>query len=105
MSEYVIIIWTAANIEEARNISRKLVEERHVACASLIPTVESIYEWEGRIETSQESKVLFKTRREKFAAVEQVIRENCSYDVPEITAISLETGHQPYFDWIDAVTG
>ena len=105
MSDYVIIVWTTGSIDEARRISRYLVQERLVACASIIPWVESIFLWNNKLDTEQESKVLLKTRRERFDAVKQTILDNCAYEVPEITCLSLEDGNQAYFDWIDQSVG
>ena len=100
MSEPIIVFWTCAGIDEARHVARTLVKAKLVACANIIPQVESIFEWEGNFDVSQESKVLFKTTLERFEAVKARILELCSYDVPEISYVIVDGGHQPYFEWV-----
>jgi len=94
------IIWTAANLEEARKVARALLEKRWVACANIIPFVESIYIWEEKVETAQEVKVFFKTREEKYSLVKEYIQANCSYDIPEISKLIIDESNPSYEDWI-----
>lgn len=100
MSEFIEINWTSGSIEEARKISRYLVQERYVACAQIVPWVESIYMWNNQIETSQESKIVMKTRLENFDSIKKIIKENCKYEVPEITFHSIEGGNEEYLQWL-----
>lgn len=102
MSDYIEIHWTAGSLDEARKVSRYLVQERLVACAQIIPWIESVYRWNGQLETSQESKIVFKTRREQYAAVRKAIEENCSYEVPEITFRAIDGGNENYLSWLDS---
>lgn len=104
MTGFVIIQWTSANIDEARVIARQLVEGKHVACANIIPVVESIYLWKGKVETDQEVKVFFKTREEKFDVVKEFIRNNASYEVSEILKINIDDANEEYLQWIKDVT-
>lgn len=101
MSEPIEIHWTASSIDEARKVCRYLVQERHIACAQIIPWVESIYMWDNQLETAQESKIAIKTVRGKFDTVRQIIEENSSYEVPEITWRSIEGGNDAYLSWLD----
>lgn len=100
MAEFIEITWTCGSIDEARKVCRYLVQERHVACAQIIPWVESVYMWDNQIETSQESKVVLKTRFEKFETVRQIIEDNASYDVPEILWKTIEGGNEEYLEWL-----
>ncbi|NGX53982.1 MAG: Divalent-cation tolerance protein CutA [Chlamydiae bacterium] len=100
---FIQIYWTCGNIEEAREISRYLVQNHLVACANIIPKVESIYLWKEKLETGKEVKVIFKTREEKFEAVKEAILARCSYDVPEILQVPITDGHQPYLNWVASV--
>ena len=100
MSEFIEIHWTCGSIDEARRISRYLVQERFVACAQIIPWIESIYMWDNKLETTQETKVIFKTRGARFDKIKEIIKQNCSYEIPEISRIAIEGGNQDYFDWI-----
>lgn len=100
MSEYIQIQWTCKDEEEAKKISRLLIENRYVACANILPRVESIFSWKGRIESAQESKVLLKTLSSNFEAIKEIINENSSYDVPEIISFPIEHGNEEYLNWM-----
>lgn len=99
MSEFIEIHWTSGSIDEARKISRYLVQERYVACAQITPWIESIYLWNGQLETTQESKILLKTRKELYESIKKVILENCTYQVPEIIYQHIDGGNEDYLAW------
>ena len=101
---YVEIHWTTGSIDEARKVARYLCQERLIACAQVIPWVESIYMWDNKLQTTQESKVVMKTRRDKFEAIKEVIQKNTTYEVPEIILIQIDDGNKAYFDWIEENT-
>lgn len=71
MAEFIEINWTSGSIDEARKVSRYLVQERLVACAQIIPWIESIYMWNNQLETTQESKVTLKTKRIFFDEIKK----------------------------------
>ena len=91
------------DLEEARRLAQMLVEERVVACAQIIPSVESIYVWNDKIESSRECKVVLKTLAGKFGVVKGMIQKFCSYDVPEITAVAISQGNSEYLNWMREV--
>lgn len=97
-----IVLTTTSNADEAALIARTLVEERLAACASLIPAVESVYHWEGQIETSTEALLLLKTGLDQLAALESRLRELHSYQVPEFLVLDVESGSHPYLEWLHA---
>lgn len=101
MSDYIEIHWTSGSLDEARKISRYLVQERYVACAQITPWIEAIYMWNNQLETSQESKIVFKARADNYEAIKKIIKENCSYELPEITFIHIDGGNQEYLDWLN----
>jgi periplasmic divalent cation tolerance protein len=96
-----IVLTTTANHEEAVHLARTLVEERLAACASLLPSVESIYHWQGEIETSRETMIVFKTEAEQIPALEARLQALHSYQTPEFLVLRIETGSQAYLDWIN----
>lgn len=100
MSEFIEIHWTSGSIDEARKISRYLVQEKLVACAQITPWVESIYLWNGQLETTQESKILLKTHKDHYEQIKKVILENCTYQVPEITYQYIDGGNEEYLNWV-----
>jgi periplasmic divalent cation tolerance protein len=97
----ILILWTCATLEEARRICKELVERKLVACANIIPHVESIYFWENKVENGNESKVFLKTVQRHFEAVRGYIREHSSYDIPEVSQISIAIGNPDYFRWVE----
>jgi len=100
MTDKRIVLSTAGSEDEARNIAHHLVEHHLAACVNLVPQIESIYRWQGKIESSQEWLLLIKTTAEKFPAVRDAIRELHSYELPECIAISVEDGSADYLEWI-----
>lgn len=102
--EFIEISWTSGSIDEARKVSRYLVQERYVACAQIIPWIESVYMWNNQLETSQESKIVFKARLENYDKIREIIEKNCRYEVPEITWSHIEGGNKKYMDWLEEST-
>src|ERR1700733_5249371 len=104
MSEFIEIHWTSGSIDEARKISRYLVQERYVACAQIVPWIESIFMWNNKLETAQESKIVLKTRIENYEKIRQIIEQNSKYEVPEIIWFKIEGGNKSYMDWLQEST-
>jgi periplasmic divalent cation tolerance protein len=100
MTNKQIVLTTTGSEEEARKIARHLVENRLAACVNILPQVESIYRWEGKVESSREWLLLIKTTARKFAAVRDAILELHSYDLPECVALSIEDGSPSYLKWL-----
>ncbi|HSI11806.1 MAG TPA: divalent-cation tolerance protein CutA [Chthoniobacter sp.] len=97
----LIILTTWPDAEIARAAARKVVEEKLAACANVVPGVESIYRWQGNIETSSEVLVIFKTTPARYAALEARIRELHSYEVPEILSLPIGSGLPAYLGWVE----
>jgi len=100
MTDKRIVLTTAGSEEEAQKIARHLVEKRLAACVNIIPQVESIYRWQGKVESAREWLLLVKTTQERFPAVRDAIRELHSYDVPECVVLSIEAGSSDYLQWL-----
>lgn len=100
MTDKRIVLSTAGSEEEARRIARHLVEEQLAACVNIVPQIESIYRWQGKVESSQEWLLMIKTTSERFASVRDAIRAMHSYELPECIAISVEDGSAAYLEWI-----
>lgn len=103
-SEYIEIHWTCASFDEAEKASFALVKEELVACAQIIPELQSIYRWKGSIERAKECKIIFKTRRDLFEKVKKRLQMLTSYEVPEIIALPIEEGSSSYLSWISDST-
>ena len=100
MTDKRIVLSTAGSEEEARKIARYLVESRLAACVNIVPRIESVYRWEGKVESNHEWLLVIKTTGERFPAVRDAIRELHSYELPECLAISIEDGSTDYLEWI-----
>jgi len=99
-TDVIYIFWTCRDKQEAGRIIHQLLDQRLIACASLFPQIESIYRWEGNIETSQEVKVILKTIQKHFDAVQSYIQTQCSYQIPEILQVDITQGNPRYLSWV-----
>ncbi len=86
--------------EEAARLGRTLVEERLAACATILPRVHSIYRWQDKIESSDETLLLLKTAIEQLPALESRLNELHSYETPEFLVLGVEAGSQSYLSWL-----
>ncbi|MBN2167838.1 MAG: divalent-cation tolerance protein CutA [Actinobacteria bacterium] len=102
MSEFIQVFTTMGDREEAEKISRAVVEGRAAACGQVIGPIRSTYWWEGKLETSEEWLCLFKTVRDSYPKIELLIKENHSYDVPEIIAVPITAGSKDYLFWLSS---
>jgi periplasmic divalent cation tolerance protein len=96
---YGVVLVTASSQQEAEEIATSLVKSQLAACASLVP-IQSIYTWQGELHQEQEWQLLIKTDLSKFQTLAAKIRELHSYEVPEIIALPIIAGSQPYLNWI-----
>lgn len=97
-----MILCTFPNLEQARQIGTVLVERQLAACVNLLPGVESIYRWQGKVETAGEVLAIFKTGAAAFSAFEKALTELHPYEVPEIIALSPEKIAESYRAWVCA---
>jgi periplasmic divalent cation tolerance protein len=95
-----IVLTTTGSEDEARKIARHLVENRLAACVNLIPRVESIYRWQGKVESATEWLLLIKTTVDRFPEVRDAIGELHSYEVPECVVLPIEDGSETYLQWL-----
>ena len=101
MSEHFVIFITAGSKEEADKISRGLVESKLAFCVSTLPKVQSTYYWEDKIHVDEEFLLIVKTRQDQYEALETWVKNNHSYEVPEIIALPIEQGLPAYLNGID----
>ena len=100
MPEALIVFTTFPDLDTARQIGTKLVEEQVAACVNLLGPAESIYRWQGSIETAREIPALIKTTRAGFAKLEAALRRLHPYEVPELLAVPVDSGSKAYLDWL-----
>jgi periplasmic divalent cation tolerance protein len=101
--EYCIILTTCPDNKEAKTLASKLIKEKLAACVQLSP-ITSYYTWKGDTHTDPEVRLLIKTRTKLYGLVEQFIKQNHSYEVPQIVQITINDGSDEYLDWIDENT-
>ena len=99
--QHIVVFVTAGSQEEADKLSRGLVEEKLAFCVNAIPSIKSTYYWEDKLCVDEEILLIIKTRSGKFEALESWVRKNHSYSVPEVIAIPIVKGSQPYLKSID----
>ena len=105
MEQHIVVYITAGSNEEAEKLSRGLVEEKLAFCVNAVPQVKSTYFWEGKLCVDDEILLIVKTRTEKYEALETWVRKNHSYDVPEVIALPIIKGSEPYLKGIDDWVG
>lgn len=101
MTDKVLILTTAGTEAEARKLAESLVERRLAACVNIVPRIQSVYRWEGKVESSEEFLLLIKTTEARTADVQSAIRELHSYELPEFVVISIKAGSAEYLNWIN----
>ena len=104
MTDALLVFTTLPSADKAAELGRVLVEERLAACANLIPAVRSIYRWQGKLQDENEVLVLLKTRAEHLERLKLRILELHPYEVPEVLAVPVEAGYQPYLEWLAGET-
>jgi periplasmic divalent cation tolerance protein len=105
MTDKRIVFTTSGSEDEARRIAQHLVENHLAACVNLIPRIESIYRWQGKVESNREWLLLIKTTAAEFAGVREAIRDLHSYELPECIAIVIEDGSPDYLHWLEQSVG
>jgi periplasmic divalent cation tolerance protein len=102
MTDALIVFCNCGSREEAARLAHSIVTEGAAACVNIVPAIESVYRWEGKIESAQEVLLLIKTTREQFAALRDLIVKLHSYDTPEVIAAPVVAGLEKYLQWMGA---
>ena len=100
MTNARIILTTAGSQDEAGMIAHALVERRLAACVNIVPRIESVYRWQGKVETAEEWLLLIKTQAELFERVRDAVKELHSYELPECVMLEVSAGSKEYLHWI-----
>jgi periplasmic divalent cation tolerance protein len=98
--EYVIVLTTLPGDADTTAFGRALVEERLAACVNLFPPMESIYRWEGAVESETERQVAIKTSKDRVISLWERVRELHPYEVPEFIVLPIVDGNDAYLRWI-----
>ena len=95
-----IVLTTAGSQEEARKIAQALVERRLAACVNILGPMESVYRWQGAVETASEFLLIIKTTAAAFPRVRDAVKELHSYEVSECVMLNIEDGSETYLKWL-----
>ena len=96
---FKIVLVTAPNLKTARRLARAALDARLIACANLVPKIESHYRWQGRVEQSAEVLLVLKTSQRRLAALERLVLAKHPYDTPEFVVLNPVDGTKRYLAW------
>ncbi|MCO5051033.1 MAG: divalent-cation tolerance protein CutA [Verrucomicrobiae bacterium] len=99
-TQFRLVLVTAPNLKTARHLAKLALSKRLIACANLLPQIESHYLWQGRLERSFEVLLLLKTVRSRVPALQRLILEAHPYDTPEFVVLNITAGAKRYLDWV-----
>ena len=97
---FSLVLVTAPDLKTARALAQAALQARLVACANLVPKIESHFWWQGKIESSAEVLIIFKAAKSKLKALEKLIVAQHPYDMPEFLALPLAAGNGRYLAWL-----
>ncbi len=98
----VVVFITAASQEEAHKIAELLLNERKAACVNIVPKVDSLFWWQGKLDSAQESLLIVKTGAWLLPEIIETVKKVHSYQVPEIIALPIIGGNEDYLNWLDS---
>jgi periplasmic divalent cation tolerance protein len=97
----IVVLATTPDRALANTLADKLVRERLAACVQILPQMTSVYFWEGEVKRDEEHLLLIKTREDKYVEIEEFIKQNHTYDVPEIVSLRPVRVSDDYRAWLD----
>jgi periplasmic divalent cation tolerance protein len=100
-ARFSLVLVTAPDVKTARALAKAALTARLIACANLLPKIESHYRWQGKIESAAEVLLVLKTTKTKLAALEKLILTRHPYDTPEFLVLPLQAGSQKYLKWLE----
>lgn len=103
METYLIALVTVPSMDVGREVARALVDRKLAACVNIVPSITSLYTWEGEVCADEEVLLIIKTTESAFDRLASAVKEIHPYDVPEVIALPLAAGSKDYLDWIQQV--
>jgi uncharacterized protein involved in tolerance to divalent cations len=98
--KFSVVLVTAPDLRTARSLASVALKAKLIACANLIPKIESHYWWKGKFERGSEVLMILKTTSAKLAALEKIIVAKHSYETPEFVVLPITRGNKKYLDWL-----
>ena len=102
--DLVVVVTSVGTEDQALDIAHALIRNRQAACVNLVPNIQSIYRWKGRVCADEEFLLLIKTRAQKFAAVRDTIQKMNTYELPEVLAYKMDEASPAFAAWIEKAT-
>ncbi len=103
--EVRVVLMTVPDLDVARELGRRLVEERLAACANIVPGLMSIFHWDGEVQDQSEVLLILKTTGSAVGALVERAASLHPYDVPEVLGLPVVEGYAPYLDWVRSEVG
>ncbi|WJX41269.1 hypothetical protein P8452_28646 [Trifolium repens] len=100
----IVVYVTVPNKEAGKKLSESIVKEKLAACVNRVPGIESVYLWEGKIQTDSEELLIIKTRQSLLEALTDHVKANHEYDVPEVISLPITGGNLKYLEWLKEST-
>ena len=100
MDEVLLVLTNLPDRDSAQRIAHSLIESRAAACVNILAECTSLYRWQDKIENVDEVPLLIKTTRTAYSRVEELIRSQHPYELPEIIAVSVVAGLPSYLQWV-----
>uniref|UniRef100_A0A0D9VQH1 Uncharacterized protein n=1 Tax=Leersia perrieri TaxID=77586 RepID=A0A0D9VQH1_9ORYZ len=100
----IVVYVTVPNREAGKKLSQSIISEKLAACVNIVPGIESVYWWEGKVQSDSEELLIIKTRESLLNALTEHVKANHEYDVPEVIALPITGGSTKYLEWIKNTT-
>ena len=100
MTDVRFLYVTAKGADQARELARALLDQRLIACANILPQMESIYRWNGEVQNDREAVLILKTSAPLVARATEAVLKLHSYETPCVLELKIESGAQGYLNWL-----
>ena len=98
----IVILVTVKDKKEASKIGQGLLNAKLIACANIVGGIQSLFWWQGKIDSSKEVLLILKTKKILFKKIVSKVKALHSYQTPEIIALPIVDGSEDYLNWIDS---
>ena len=101
MDTYIVVFCTTPSNEISIQIAEECIKKKIAACCNIVPGITSVYQWQGKVEKSDEELIILKSTEDNFDSIEKIINGIHPYEVPEIISVKINNGNEPYLNWIN----